>query len=210
MMELIARLSSDLKPSPRRSMRSQIMLLSALGAGLGMATLLAVLGIRADIWDALASISFWVKAAFSASLMLVSFLLVVELARPDGRAHLPLLLVPIGLLTLLAAAELAMSAPSGWRALVMGMSAGKCSIRIALIGLPTFLLLFWEMRRLAPTQLARAGAAIGACAGAVGALIYVLYCREVAAGFILVWYTLGVSILAALGGVIGPVALRWR
>lgn len=210
MSELIARLSGDLKPPPRLSVRSQITLLSICGAGIGMAAMLGAYGIREDIAAAVSTGSFWVKAVYAASLIFVSFISLVELARPEGRARLAFFVLPIGLLALLAAAELASTASTGWRPLIMGMSAGKCSVRIALIGLPTFLLLFWAVRRYAPTQLARAGAVIGACAGAIGALAYMLYCRETAAGFILVWYSLGISMLAGLGGIIGPLALRWR
>ena len=46
-------------------------------------------------------------------------------------------------------------------------------------------------------------------AGAIGALVYLLYCPEMAPPFLLVWYTLGMLLPAALGALVGPRVLRW-
>lgn len=210
MDELIRRLSSDLKPLPWFSLRQRIFLLSIAGAGLGIVALLAIYGARADLVPALTTEPFWMKAIFAASVVFLSFVLLLDLARPEGDRSLALLLVPISALALIAGMEFATNSTSSWRALVMGMSAGKCSLRIALFGLPTFLFLLGAFRHFAPTQLAKTGFAIGVCAGAVGALVYMFYCNEVAASFVLVWYTLGITLTAALGGLIGPYVLRWR
>jgi hypothetical protein len=43
----------------------------------------------------------------------------------------------------------------------------------------------------------------------LAAVIYGLYCREWAAPFVLVWYTLGVGLSAALGALVGTRLLRW-
>ena len=55
-----------------------------------------------------------------------------------------------------------------------------------------------------------AGRPASCAAGAIGALVYMLYCREVAAGFLLVWYTLGILMTASLGAVLGPALLKWK
>ena len=65
------------------------------------------------------------------------------------------------------------------------------------------------MKGLAPTRLALAGAMAGLVSGAGGALLYALYCTEMAAPFLGIWYVLGMSIPAAIGAVVGPWVLRW-
>jgi hypothetical protein len=65
------------------------------------------------------------------------------------------------------------------------------------------------MSGLAPTRLALAGAAAGLLSGAGGALIYALYCTEMAAPFISIWYLLGMMIPAAVGAMLGRQLLRW-
>ncbi len=65
------------------------------------------------------------------------------------------------------------------------------------------------MKGLAPTRLALSGAAAGLLAGSGGALVYALYCPEMAAPFIGIWYLLGMLIPTALGAMLGPRALHW-
>jgi hypothetical protein len=67
----------------------------------------------------------------------------------------------------------------------------------------------WAMKGLAPTRLALAGAMAGLLSGAGGALVYALYCPEMAAPFIGVWYLLGMLIPTALGALLGPRLLHW-
>ena len=67
----------------------------------------------------------------------------------------------------------------------------------------------WAMKGLAPTRLVLAGAAAGLLSGAGGALVYALYCIEMAAPFIGIWYLLGMLIPAVAGALIGPRLLRW-
>jgi hypothetical protein len=85
-----------------------------------------------------------------------------------------------------------------------------CPWRILAIGLPVLAGAVWAVRGLAPTRLAAAGLAAGACAGGLGAEIYAVACDETSAPFLAVWYTLGMAIVAALGAVAGSRLLRWR
>jgi hypothetical protein len=62
---------------------------------------------------------------------------------------------------------------------------------------------------LAPTRFRAAGAAAGLVAGAIGAMVYVFYCREVSASFVFSWYTLGMTLPAIGGALLGPKLLRW-
>jgi hypothetical protein len=47
-------------------------------------------------------------------------------------------------------------------------------------------------------------------AGAAGAWVYAFHCDESAAPFVAIWYTLGIALVGALGGMLGQWLLRWR
>ena len=69
--------------------------------------------------------------------------------------------------------------------------------------------IMWAMRRFAPTRTTLAGAAAGLLAGGVSATVYGLHCDESTAPFVALWYSLGISLTALTGAVIGSRVLRW-
>jgi hypothetical protein len=186
---------------------------TALGWGSFGATLLMaiVLGVRPDLREAALLPMFWVKLAFPASLLVVGVAIAARLARPGMRlGRLPIALAaPLVAVWAMAAIELAGAAPVARASLVFGSSWRECPFNIAMLSVPAFAAVFWAMRRLAPTQLVRAGAASGLIAGALGACIYALHCTEMAATFLGIWYVVGMLIPAALGALLGPRLLRW-
>jgi hypothetical protein len=93
--------------------------------------------------------------------------------------------------------------------LLLGSSWSACPWRIVVLSLPSFALLLRAVKGFAPIRLRLAGAGAGLLAGAIGALVYLLHCPELAAPFLLVWYTLGMLLPAALGALAGPRVLRW-
>lgn len=94
-------------------------------------------------------------------------------------------------------------------ALLLGSSWSVCPWRIAVLSIPSFVLMLWAVKGLAPTRLRLAGAGAGMLSGAIGALVYLLYCPELAPPFLLVWYTLGMLVPAGVGALVGPRVLRW-
>jgi len=127
---------------------------------------------------------------------------------PMGRVALAVV-APVLAMWLLAAFTL-LGAASGERAaLLLGMSWSVCPFYIAALSMPAFIAALWAMRGLAPTRPVLAGAASGLLSGAIGALAYSLYCPEMAAPFIGIWYLLGMMIPVVLGGVLGRRLLRW-
>jgi hypothetical protein len=186
---------------------------TALGWGSFGATLLMalVLGVRPDLREAALLPMFWIKLAFPASLLVVGVAIAARLARPGMRlGRLPIALVaPLVAVWAMAAIELAAAAPAARAQLVFGSSWRECPFNIAMLSVPAFVAVFWAMRRLAPTQLVRAGTVSGLIAGALGASIYALHCTEMAATFLGIWYVIGMLIPAALGALLGPRLLRW-
>lgn len=186
---------------------------TALGWGAFGATFLMalMLGVRPDLVDALRLPMFWVKLAFPAALFAGALLAVLRLSRPGvplGRAPV-VIAAPVLAMWLLAAVVLVGADPGERKELVLGFSAASCPFTIALLSVPLFGAALWAMKGLAPTRLALAGAAAGLLAGSGGALVYALYCPEMAAPFIGIWYLLGMLIPTALGAILGPRLLRW-
>ncbi len=187
-----------------------------LGLGLGAATsallMIAWLGVRPDLGAAMATGMFWVKFAYTVLTGLFLTAALIRLARPGGKvgAVAAAIAVPLALLVVMAAVRLMRADPDARMALLMGDSASVCPWRIFVIGLPVLAGAVWAVRGLGPTRLTFAGLVAGGCAGAFGAAIYGFHCNETASPFVVVWYTLGMAALAAVGGLAGARWLRWR
>ena len=207
--DLIARLSDE--PLRARPVEATLALALAGGALIALPAMLLWLQVRPDIAAAVTTDAFWMKLAYAIALAALAFPVVARLARPDGLAGRFSLAIaaPVLMLLGLALYQVAQAPPGGAMHLVMGASANVCSLRIVALSTPVFAALFLSMRSLAPTRLAEAGAAAGVLAGAVGTIIYALHCDESAAPFVVVWYTLGIAAVGALGGLLGRTLLRW-
>ena len=186
---------------------------TALGWGaFGTTLMMAILlGVRPDLIEATRLPMFWAKLAFPAAILAGALLAALRLSRPGGRlGHaLSVIAAPVLAMWLLAAIVLLDAAPGERDELILGISAASCPFTIALLSVPLFGAVWWAMKGLAPTRLALAGAAAGLLSGAGGALVYAVYCPEMAAPFIGIWYLLGMLLPAVVGALIGPRLLRW-
>lgn len=186
---------------------------TALGWGaFGTLLLMTIwLGARRDIAAAALLPMFWLKLAFPAAMLAGALMAALRLSRPGvglGRAPLAIA-APVGAMWLLAVAVLLGAAPGIRSQLVFGISWTVCPFYIATLSAPAFVAALWAMKGFAPTRPVLAGAASGLLAGALGALAYALYCPEMAAPFLGIWYLAGMLIPAVAGSVLGPWLLRW-
>ena len=110
---------------------------------------------------------------------------------------------------MMGAAAVVAANPADRAQLVLGHSWLQCLASIAALSVPAFVLAMNAARSLAPTRLAVTGAIAGLAAGAAAALGYALYCDEMQAPFLAVWYVLGMLAPAAIGALAGPRLLRW-
>jgi hypothetical protein len=174
--------------------------------------MLAWLGLRPDIGQAIATPMFWMKFGYAAITGLVLALVLTRLAKPAARPGTVALLAAAPLAIVVAMAALRWTqAPADMRpALLMGHTWSLCPWRILAIGLPLLAGAVWAVRGLAPTRLWLAGLVAGGAAGGLGAAIYALACDETSAPFLAIWYTLGMALVTALGGLAGWRLLRWR
>ena len=208
--DLIDLLAED--AAPARPLRFAPRLLGAALAGAVVSGLILVawLGVR-PMHQAMHSPPFWMKAAYTSLLAVAGLMATVRLARPGARmgAALALAAVTVAWLAMMAMMETMRTPAAGQAHLWLGWTWAICPFRILALAAPVFAAELWLMRRMAPTRPALAGAAAGLLAGAVGATVYGFYCRETAAAFVVVWYSLGVAACAAIGAVVGARLLRW-
>ena len=210
--DLIQTLSA--RPAPIAPGAVARRILAGLGLGAVTSTLLMIawLGVRPDIREAMATGMFWVKFAYTVLTGLFLTAALVRLSRPGAKVgpFAVAIAAPLAALVVMAAVRLMRADPEMRMPLMMGDSADVCPWRIFIIGLPVLAGAVWAVRGLAPTRLTVAGLAAGGCAGAFGAAIYGFHCNETASPFVAVWYTLGIAALAALGALAGSRWLRWR
>jgi hypothetical protein len=209
--DLIGALAADVPPTPRSAVARRLALGLFGGGVIAFAALLASLGLRPDLAQALGGYPFWMKWAFTIAMVFAGFGLAIRLARPDGRVGWLAwaAVAPVGVLLVPALLELARTPVDSRLALLLGSSAALCPWRILALAVPVYLGLLWAFRRLAPTRLVQAGFGAGLAAGAASATIYALYCQESAATFVVVWYTLGIVGAGMIGAMTGPRLLRW-
>ena len=208
---LIEALASDTAAVPRHAAALRLGLSLAGGMAVTLVVIAATLGFRPDLHLAMAGSMFWMKLAYTGSLALIAIAALLSLIRPEARPPrwLWLLSVPVALLGLVSAHELAAMPQDDWSLIWLGQTWRICSMLISLFALPVAGALVFFARRFAPTRLRATGAVIGLASSAVSATLYSLHCPEAGASFVLTWYSLGIVAATALGAALGPRLLRW-
>lgn len=209
---LIQSLSDELTPVAAGAVARRVAIGLGGGAIVSAVLMLVWLGVRHDLGLAMATPMFWMKFTYTALTALVMTLALMRLARPGARLGALAVVVALPLLAMvvMAAVRLAHTDPAMRMPVMMGASANVCPWRIFVIALPVLGGALWALRGLAPTRLGLAGLIAGGCAGGFGAAIYGFHCDETTSPFVVIWYTLGMASVAALGGLAGSRWLRWR
>jgi hypothetical protein len=206
---LIALLAQGAGPAPRAVAARR--LVPAAGLGL-LLSALAALWLYGPIPGAmLATPAPWIKMGYATALAAAAGWWTARLARPVARLSRPrgAVLAVVGAMLLLGAVALLNTPAPDRAAALLGHSWFSCPWNVLGLSVPALALALWAVRGLAPTRPRAAGFAAGLFAGALGALGYSISCPEVSAGFVAVWYSLGIVLTAALGALIGPRVLRW-
>jgi hypothetical protein len=209
--DLIARLTGKLKPV------SRLAVIRRVATGLGISFVASAilmylwLGMRPDLAEASTTMMFWTKFTYTLILAVAGAWAVKRIAHPLGsiRVNLGLMAATIVVMSILAFAQLAMTPPDEYMAMLKGRTITVCTFNIVVLSLPLLVGAFWVLRGLAPTRLTVAGTAAGLAAGAIGSLVYSFHCFESAMPFIAVWYTLGVLVSGLIGAITGRFILRW-
>lgn len=209
--DIIDSLVKDLEPVPPRALERRLVLGVLPALAVSLALMLAIVGLRVDMSEALMLPVFWIKSAYNALLAIAAFLAVCHLARPDGSEgrFFPAAAVIFGAMAMIAGIQLMMSPAETYPVLILGSSALHCPFLIFAFALPVFAGNIWGLRRAAPTDLRLTGLIAGIAAGAAGAWVYSWFCTENGMPFVLIWYSLGILLTGLAGALTGPRLLRW-
>ena len=209
--QLIRLLAEDVPAVGPHAIERRLATGALAGGAITIFLVVAWLGVRPDLHRAMLGFSFWMKWFYTASLGIFAIVAVARFSRPTELSLNALwpLAIPVLLLAGIGIGDLASTPTQEWLAMWLGQSWARCPWLVLGLSLPIFIGLLWSFRRLAPTRLRAAGAAAGLAAGAWAATIYCIHCPEVSAIFVLTWYSLGISLAASLGALLGPTLLRW-
>ncbi|PHR95798.1 MAG: hypothetical protein COA68_16795 [Oceanobacter sp.] len=168
---------------------------------------LALVGSRDDLPSYLGSIPFLFKASAMVLLAGGCAILVRAAAIPGFRAR-PIVALWPTILFLLTAVVLDQSGLP-LTGVHPPLSATACVGTIIAASLPAIGLIVAALRRGTPTKLRQAGFFAGLLAGALGAMVYSVFCENDGAAFVALWYSLAVVIVGCIGAVLGPKWLAW-
>lgn len=208
--DLIRALAAD---NATRSESIERRLLTSILPALAISAILfaVLLGPRSDVAQVASQFDFLFKFGVTITLALTAALLVCRLARPGAETKLfvALLLAAPFLVGAAAIAEFAAVEPSARAMKLVGTTWLSCLTFIPLLSAPILVAALLALRHGAPTRPALTGAVAGLLAGGLGATIYAAYCIEDSPLFLATWYTLAITIVTVIGGLIGARALRW-
>jgi hypothetical protein len=208
--QLIDTLVVELRPTPRFAVTARLAAGVVAGAAGSFALLVVLLGARPDLALVAETASFWMKLAYTIGTAAAALFIAARISRPGASTSAAwILLVPLLLYIPVGAWELANTDRADWIPMLLGHGWRQCTWLVVALSIPVFLGLWWAFKKLAPTQLAFAGAVAGLGSAAVSAIVYCIHCPADTAVFALAWYTLAFVIASGLGALAGTRLLRW-
>jgi hypothetical protein len=208
--ELIAALGTDAGANPPRSFGREWGLIVAAGVLGAIALFILTLRVRPDFSAAIAEPRVLLKFAATLALAIPAVLLTFGLARPGApRANLALLSIAPALVLLAAAIEMFVTPSSGWAPRAMGAYPTYCVTLVPMLSIAPLAGILFALSRGAATRPGLAGFVGGLAAGGIGAAIYALHCTDDSPLFVMVWYSLAIAFVSAVGALLGSRLLRW-
>ena len=209
--ELINLLSTNVEPVGRRQVVREISATIAVGAVAAIGTMLVALGMRGDLPQTGPLIFMLLKLAFALGVVALASIYLMRMARPGGEGGVAIAwtALPFVALVLLAAITLAFAPTSHWTMMMVGDQWLECLLSIPIIAIVPFVAVIWVLRRMAPTDLMRAGALAGLVAGGLSAVGYALHCTDDSLPFVALWYGGTIVLCTLAGAMLGPRLLRW-
>lgn len=200
---LIAELSSGLAPVQRRSMLREGGLVLALGA-VELALFLSLGPMRADMHHIGGSPFLMWRVGSLGLLAVVACTLAIRSYSPTAQPRRGLMLACALAALAIAAGAFVAPAGVGERTLLDRIDPASgivCATSIVVLSLPVVALLGALMRRAAPTRTGLSALASGIAAGTCGAFVFAFCCPFNDPLYVVVWYCVACSVVAA--------AARW-
>jgi hypothetical protein len=209
--DLIAMLATNVEPVDAKYVLRTIGAATAAGTLVAMVVMLLAFGFRTDLTTPHAFPYLLLKLTFTIVTVALTAILLTKLARPGGERKVSIawVVVPFAAIMLLAAAHLASAPSAHWQRMIVGDQWLECLLSIPIIAIVPFAAIIFAVRRMAPTDLRRAGALAGLIAGSVSATAYALHCMDDSIPFVALWYGGTIILCTAAGALLGPRVLRW-
>ena len=205
--DLIRALAAD--PVKEQVITRSLLLATLFGGIVSIIGLVAFMGVREDLIEALATWRFDVKLAVMGALLTAALVDALRRMRPIARSRPTLYAAPIALLLAAILSELMLSPSSRWSQLLVGTNSLVCLAAIPLLSLTPLAAILVAMRRGAPSSPSATGACAGCLAASIGAFLYGLHCIDDSPLSVATWYTLAILPVIGLGALAGRRLLRW-
>jgi hypothetical protein len=209
--DLISMLGTHVEPVDQKYVLRAIGMATAAGTLVAMAVMFLAFGFRTDLTTPRAFAFLFLKLAFAVVTLVLTAIMLTKLARPGGERRISMawVVLPFAAVVLLAAAHLASAPSAHWERMIVGDQWLECLVSIPIIAIVPFAVIIWAVRRMAPTDLRRAGALAGLIAGSISAAAYALHCMDDSVPFVALWYSGTIILCTAAGALLGPRLLRW-
>jgi hypothetical protein len=208
---LVDRLSQNLRPVRRRSVRREALLLLLLGV-VEVAAFLGMGFMRPDMPVAMEAPSFWWKLTSMGLIAVLGASVAILSADPVRSPRRGLRWILVCVVVIFASGWLIDAAGNGLADLVrrLAWTQGlQCVWKMVVLSIPAAVVLGGLVRRGAPTDRSGTALAAGLSSAAWGAFVFVFACPSDDPLYIAVWYTVGCSIVTLLGRAILMRLSRW-
>ena len=209
--DLIKILATNVEPTDRSKSSRELAGVVLFGAATSIAIVLLTTGLRSDLESAHTFPYLLVKLAFAGIIVGLAVSSLSRVSRPGGEKTRSPFWSSAPLAAVLGIAALVLIAMPIMHLSTMATGNGwlECLISIPVIAIAPFAGVVWFLRRMAPTDLTRAGAVGGILAGGMSAMGYALHCTDDSMAFIAIWYGGAIVLCALTGAILGPRLLRW-
>ena len=208
---LVDRLSQNLRPVRRRSVRREALLLLLLGV-VEVAAFLGMGFMRPDMPVAMEAPSFWWKLTSMGLIAVLGAGVAILSADPVRSPRRGLRWILVCIVVIFASGWLIDAAGNGLADLVrrLAWTQGlQCVWKMVVLSIPAAVVLGGLVRRGAPTDRSGTALAAGLSSASWGAFVFVFACPSDDPLYIAVWYTVGCSIVTLLGRAILMRSSRW-
>lgn len=208
---LISLLSATGRPVDTGRLRRSAWLGAAAALAVTLVLVVALLGTRRDLADALMTLPVLAKFAFGGGLAAAALILFQRSLRPglEARPLLPLTALPIALVVLAAIVTLIQAPADQWSALTFGRNWRSCLVFVPLLAQCPLAVLGFLARRGAPVDRPLTALSAGLASAGLAIVAYALHCPDDTMPFMATWYTLAIAISATIASLVLPRLLRW-
>lgn len=206
--DLIAGLARD-AGTTGPSLNGRLTIAAGAAAAVALGAMLLTLGTRPNLAAAMGSTLFTQKLLLMATLAVAALALLRAAARPEADLPRAVLVLPALIFLFGMGHEVATQPATDIGARLVGNNAGRCLVAIPLMSALPLAALFVALGRAAPQSAMQAGALAGFAAGTIAAFFYALHCGDDSPFFVAVWYSLGITLMTAVGAAIGRRLLAW-